>query len=167
MESFEHTRLKPLSIVLAVEQGGTILAVKVASMPYKGSLSAIARQKYGYRKDERAAARKEVLAILKKLAPTTLYTDAHPGYPKLIKQYLPGVNHTAVKADHCHPVKRIQDRRRNKKDPLFALNHCAAKIRHDLSRMARKVWTTTKKIDRLQAHLDLYTAYLNGYSLRT
>ncbi len=55
--------------------------------------------------------------------------------------------------------------RRNENDPLFVLNFTAAKIRHDLSRMARKVWVTTKKDSFLQAHLDLYLAYVNGYSV--
>jgi hypothetical protein len=40
-----------------------------------------------------------------------------------------------------------------------------AKIRNDLSRMARKTWVTTKKAEMLQAHLDLYIAWNNGYKI--
>jgi len=48
---------------------------------------------------------------------------------------------------------------------MFELNLVAAKIRHDLSRMARKVWVTTKRQVRLQKHLMLFLATQNGYSI--
>ncbi len=49
-------------------------------------------------------------------------------------------------------------------DPLFRLNHTCAKIRADLSRMARRrTWATTKRMWPLQNHLDIYIAYTNGY----
>ena len=57
METFEHTKMKPLSIALAVEQGTRrILAVEVASMPAKGLLAARSRTKYGPRPDHRPLA---------------------------------------------------------------------------------------------------------------
>jgi hypothetical protein len=36
-------------------------------------------------------------------------------------------------------------------------------IRADLSRMARRTWSTTKRAERLQDHLDIYIAFNNGY----
>jgi len=50
-------------------------------------------------------------------------------------------------------------------DPMFWLNHLCATIRADMSRMRRKSWTTTKKVEKLQEHLDLFTAFYNGYEL--
>lgn len=53
--------------------------------------------------------------------------------------------------------------------PVRAREHkpsTAAKLRSDLSRLSRKTWVTTKKLERLQAHVDLYAAWHNGYTLR-
>lgn len=73
--------------------------------------------------------------------------------------------HAGLKQFEDVRPKRTQTaNRKNQYDKLFAVNHTAAKIRHDLSRMTRKVWVTTKKVEMLQAPLDLYIAWTNGYS---
>lgn len=166
MESFEHTRLKPLSIALAVEESeGKLLAVEVASMPAKGKLADISRRKYGYRADHRLRARRRVLETLKHAArPKTIATDAHPAYPRLIRELLPSSRHLVVET-RMGKRFRPEGSRKNVEDGLFTLNYTAAKIRHDLSRMARRVWVTTKKASRLKDHLDLYIAFNNGYPL--
>jgi hypothetical protein len=51
METYEHTRLKPLSISLAVTPGRFIFAVAVAPIPAKGPLATVSRAKYGQRRD--------------------------------------------------------------------------------------------------------------------
>jgi len=168
MESFEHTRLKPLSIaVLLCGTTRKLLDIRVGSMPMRGVLSGVAIKKYGDRKDERPKLRE---AVFRKLGaalnrPCTMTTDSHLAYPRLIKTFLPKARHLAVIRPKI--PKRLGLPRPNPDDPLFAINHTAAKIRHDLSRMARKVWVTTKKAERLQLHLDLYVAFHNGYSLKT
>ena len=52
MESIEHTKLKPLTICLAVTSDYRILGVKVGKIPAKGHLAAISRKKYGPRANE-------------------------------------------------------------------------------------------------------------------
>lgn len=167
MESFEHTRLKPLSIVLAVSPEMKILCANVASMSYRGSLAHIALRKYGYRKDERSQVLVDSLNQIKPavVPKSHIATDANPRYPKPIQAILKPKLLTQHHSKLSHPVKRLALRRRNHQDPLFAVNHTAAKIRHDLSRMARRVWTTTKLSQRLQAHLYLYIAFHNQYAL--
>jgi len=163
MESFEHTRLKPLSLPLAVTAQGKIVDVKVSSMPYRGRLAELARRKYGYRPDKRREGASEVFqSIAKAAVPNSkILTDSKPAYRNWIRYSLPNLTHQPVEPKpQPNPARRA-----NLDDPLFQLNHMAAKIRHDLSRMARKVWTTTKKPDRLQAHLDLYIAFNNNYRL--
>jgi transposase-like protein len=163
METFEHTRLKPLSIALAVHATTSeLIEARVATMPYRGSLASIARRKYGPRPDTRAAARHAVLRAVRRcsLPALALVTDKHPHYPPLIARLLPFATHIPVSRTAPLPPDR-----RNPNDPLFTLNHTAAKIRHDLSRMARRVWVTTKRKERLQAHLDLYIAWNNRYRL--
>ena len=161
MESFEHTRLKPLTIPLAITPEGRIIDLQVASIPYKGKLAKTAYKKYGPRANCRRLAVMKVLESVRMAcgSEVCLLTDAHSAYGGWIRGALPAGAHQAV-----GPVKgRYPPRRANLQVPLFRLNHLAAKIRHDLSRMGRKVWVTTKKAAWLQAHLDLYIAFNNGY----
>jgi len=167
LETFEHTRLKPLSIAIAVRaKSGEILEAQVATMNCKGHLARVAQQKYGWREDTRNSAREGVLIAVKTCSRDTLgiMSDKHPDYPAIIKKVVPYADHQAVKRTEVVPLSTSADRK-NPDATMFTLNYTAAKIRHDLSRMARKVWVTTKRKDRLQAHLDLYIAWNNGYQL--
>lgn len=165
--SFEHTRLKPLSIALAVDPERRILDVSVAQSHYQGRLSSIAMRKYGPRPDESHEARKSVLSTLQTLCASgsTIVSDRKPQYEKEIREALPGIKHEQVENRGSRLLRLLNAKRRNEKDRMFALNHVAALIRHDLSRMLRKVWVTTKKKQCLEQHLMLYVAYHNGYDL--
>ncbi|MGZ3695401.1 MAG: hypothetical protein ACXWQO_14890, partial [Bdellovibrionota bacterium] len=58
LETFEHSKCKPLSVTLAVQsQTRRILGFEVSSMPAKGRLAKKARIRYGYRRDNRRQAR--------------------------------------------------------------------------------------------------------------
>ncbi|HEY8279241.1 MAG TPA: transposase, partial [Bdellovibrionota bacterium] len=48
-------------------------------------------------------------------------------------------------------------------DPLFSLNHTCAMFRANVNRLFRKTWCTTKRIDRLRAHLMIYAHYHNRH----
>lgn len=50
-------------------------------------------------------------------------------------------------------------------DHMFSLNHTCSRLRHDMSRMERQSWVTTKTVKGLQEHLDLFISYYNGYQL--
>jgi len=53
LETFEHTRCKPLAVAVAIEnETRRILGFKVSTMPAKGRLAQISRKKYGKRKDK-------------------------------------------------------------------------------------------------------------------
>lgn len=164
METFEHTKLKPVTVAIAVHAGsGALLAARVETMAYKGRLAHVAFRKYGPRVDRSGLAIQTVLEAVKTVAhpDLVLVTDDSPKYPRRVRRTLPTVTHRAVR--RVPPV--LAQRRRNVDDPLFALNVTAAKLRSDLSRLSRKTWVTTKKLDRLQAHLDFYVAWHNGYRL--
>jgi len=60
METFEHTKCKPLSIPLAVTANRLILGFGVCSMPAKGLLAAMSRRKYGPRDDHRESTLREM-----------------------------------------------------------------------------------------------------------
>jgi hypothetical protein len=61
METFEKTKLKPLSIALAVTEGGRLVETQVAEMRCKGHLAEISFIKYGDREDTRKEACRKVL----------------------------------------------------------------------------------------------------------
>jgi hypothetical protein len=167
METFEHTRLKPLSIALAVRgKNGQILDAQVAEMNCKGHLASISQYKYGFRKDNRDIAREDVLTTVNACSreKILIITDKKTDYPAAVAKWVPNAEIQQVKRVERLSTKVTVDRK-NENDAMFTLNYTASKIRHDMSRMMRKVWVTTKKADRLQAHLDLYIAYNNGYKI--
>jgi hypothetical protein len=159
METFEHSKLKPLSIALAVRhKTGEIIGARVAVMNCHGKTAALSQKIYGLRADTRRFACKDVMECVKLVAKPkiTIASDQKTAYATYILAALPHATHRA----HLGRAKA-----RNAHDPLFRLNHTAAKIRADLSRMARRTWSTTKRAERLQDHLDIYIAYNNGYDL--
>ena len=161
METFEHTKLKPLSITFAVRaKTGEIIEARVGEMNCHGKTASLSRQKYGWRQDNRDAAREDVFTMVAKCQKPktnlTILSDAKPDYPKLAKKFAPD-------AEFVQAASRIA--KAGGHDAMFSLNYTAAKIRNDLSRMTRKTWVTTKAQWALQAHLDLYIAYNNGYPI--
>jgi hypothetical protein len=158
METFEHSKLKPVSIALAVQaKTGKILDAKVArSHPKRNAKES--RKQYPHWKNNSVEARRSVMKTIQKCGSDGLViaTDKHKSYPALVRSTV--------------PEAKIEQFRRKafyaSYDPLFWLQHICARIRADLSRMRRRTWVTTKKMERLQAHLDLYIAYNNGYVLQ-
>lgn len=161
METFDHTRMKPLSIAIAVRaKTGQIIDAKVGEMNCHGKLASKAQAKYGFRRDTRAVACEETLKTLSKCQrpfdPMTIFSDAKSAYPGLILKVMP-------KAIHAPVLSRAV--KAGMTSPLFTLNDTAAKIRNDMSRMARKTWVTTKAVWALKAHLYLYIAWNNKYPI--
>lgn len=167
LETIEHTKLKPLTIPLCVSHNYKILAVSVGKIRAKGYLAEISRKKYGPREDERLLALSEVFENLKStlpISPLSITTDEHPMYPKLIKKYFPHTKHVVVNArDHLKKKRELIYTAERKKifDPLFAINQRCAMLRSDIRRLTRRSWCTTKKIENLRHHLEIYKHYNN------
>lgn len=143
METYEHTKCKPVSIAVAVEEGSRfILSLVAAQMPAKGHLADISRKKYGPRADHRPRAIVETFTDLM-LNPdlTDLKTDQSPRYPGYVKRLLPGVKHHAFKGRRGCVVGQ-GELKRGGFDPLFALNHTCAEIRDSVKRLSRRTWCT-------------------------
>lgn len=163
METFEHTKCKPVSIALAVDaENRKILGVEVASMPAKGLLAKTSRKKYGLRKDDRRKALGHVLQQIGKVISKdgVISSDCCPRYPRLIKKHLPLVIHITFEGKRGCIVGQ-GELKATGRDPLFALNHTAAMIRDDLKRLSRRTWCTTKKLTYLSDLLIIYTHYRN------
>ena len=163
METFEHTKLKPVSIIAMVESGSRrILGLEVAQMPAKGKLAKRSREKYGKRKDERRGARRALFSALKPhIAEEALVkSDQSPHYPNDVREYFPKARHQTYKGRRGCVVGQ-GELKAGGFDPLFTLNHTYAMFRDNIKRLSRKTWCTTKKIARLKLHLWMYAFYHN------
>lgn len=165
METFEHTKCKPLSITLAVQKRTRrILGLEVSTMPAKGLLAEKARKKYGHRFDGRALARSELFRQLQDVVheKALIKSDQNPHYVADVAKFFPKARH--VRFQGRRPASTGQGEiKKGKFDPLFALNHTCAMFRANVSRLVRKTWVTTKRIDRLRAHLFIYADYHNQH----
>ena len=164
METFEHTKCKPVAIVVAVsETERKILAADVASMPAKGKLAKIARRRYGKRQDDRPFALTSALKQIKEAARNlrTLKSDRCPRYPSFVKDLLPTIRHLTFKGRRGCVVGQ-GELKRGGFDPLFSLNHTCAMFRDRLKCLTRRTWCTSKRLDRLQMRVHLYACFHNA-----
>lgn len=163
LETFEHTKLKPLSVTLAVEsKTRRILSFSVSSMPAKGLLAKKAIKKYGPRSDDRPRGRKLLLSMLRGLTTSKplITSDSNPHYPGDVKKYFPESEHIQVMGQRG-VITAQGELKKIKYDPIFSLNHTCAKLRADINRLIRKTWCTTKSVQRLRYHLAMYSLYHN------
>ena len=164
LETTEHTKLKPLSITLAVQtKTRRILGLEVSSMPCKGPLAAKSREKYGPRIDERAEGRKRLFEKLKAVVTSDpeIKSDSNPHYRADVARHFPNAHHKRYLGKRGSlggqgELKKVPF------DPLFSLNHTCAMFRANVNRLFRKTWCTTKRADRLYAHLILYASFHNS-----
>lgn len=169
LETFVHTKCKPLSVTLMVEyKTRRILDFEVAQMPAKGHLAVISRKRYGFRADHRPLARKRLFTRAQGLVHPTavLRSDSNPAYPSCVKAFFPRARHDLVLGGRGAATGQ-GELKKLKFDPIFSLNHTCAMLRAHLSRLIRKTWNTTKKQDRLRAHLMVYAAEHNRRLLAT
>ena len=163
MESFEHTKLKPLSISLAVEnKSRLILDFRVSSMKAKGHLSQKAFKKYGYRPDHRGKNLLELLNSIKSLTieRPLIKSDMNPHYIKPVKRIFPGSLHEVTKGKRGCIVGQ-GELKAGGFDPIFSFNHTAAMLRANINRLFRRTWNTTKKPICLSFHIAIYVFYHN------
>jgi transposase-like protein len=163
MESFERSKCLPLSIPLAVMPGSRkILSFRVASMPAKGPLAEISRKKYGKREDLRAQCAASLFGEIRPIlsSKVEVSTDENPKYPGWLSSHLPNVRHKTFKGRRGCVVGQGELKKIGF-DPLFDLNHTCAMIRANVNRLFRRTWCTTKRADRLEAHVELYAQYHN------
>lgn len=163
LETFEHTKLKPLAVTMAVEhKTRRILGFEVSVMPAKGRLSKLSVKKYGYRRDERAQGRKKLFEKMKHLIneDATIKSDMNPHYGACVKRHFPKSTHQVFKGQRGS-ITGQGELKKVRFDPLFSLNHTYAMARANINRLFRKTWCTTKKPERLKAHLMVYAHFHN------
>ena len=161
METIHHTKCKPLSIALVVNEAYEILEAKVAEMPAKGKLAQFSVKKYGARKDQRNEKMHEAFQSVKaKLRnfPSIIKSDANPSYQKIVSAHFPETQYLQFnQAEKNRRLDRLHEKLSKRNfDPLFAVNHKCALLRSHIKRLTRRSWCTTKKPENLQLHLDLF-----------
>lgn len=163
--TIEHTKLKPLSVTLAIDANKReILGFKVAIIPAFGHLAELSRKKYGKRKNEHKRKLTELFEEIHQcIDPRALVqSDQHTFYSPVIRRFLPGAEHKQHKGGRgC--VAGQGELKKLHFDPIFMLNHTCAMLRANINRLVRKTWCTTKSIERLRMHLELYMCYHNHY----
>ncbi len=156
--TFEHTKMKPITVPMAVVDGERIpLGFNVASIPAFGLLAAKSREKYGPRVDDSQAAREAVFQELSTVLPPDVRfkTDGHSHYKVLIKQYFPNATHEIFISDRGAVVGQ-GELKKTRFDELFSINHTFATVRAKINRLNRRTWCTTKDPERLADHIDVF-----------
>lgn len=163
LKTSEHTKLKPLSVPIAVQKKTRkILAIEVCRIPADGLLARQAVAKYGFRPNERDLGLERLFEVLKSVVhpEAAIMSDEWPGYPKHVRRVFPRASYTQVKGERGAVVGQ-GELKKVKFDPLFSLNHTCAMLRANICRLIRRTWCTTKRRDRLLDHLMIYTVFHN------
>lgn len=166
--TIEHTKMKPLTITLAVDaRTRQILGARVARIGAFGLLAERSRRKYGKRPNRHKQA---LTTLFKQIAPTVspialIESDEHKRYPEIVAQFLPNREYKQYKGGRgC--IAGQGELKKLKFDPLFILNHSCAILRANINRLIRRTWCTTKRPRCLQMHLEIFIEYYNSTYLR-
>ncbi|NDG83547.1 MAG: hypothetical protein EBX52_00740 [Proteobacteria bacterium] len=164
LESFEHTKCKPLSVALAVnKETREIIDVFVSAMPVSGPLVALAKKRnYPKRKDMRPEGWERLISGLRDLIRSdgVLESDENPRYPGFVKRHLRGISHLRYKGARG-AITGQGELKKLVFDPLFSLNHTCAMFRANVNRLVRRTWCTSKTRQGLIDHLSIYIRYHN------
>jgi len=161
--SSEHTKMKPLSITIAVNsKNREILGLRVSKIPAFGLLAKKSRKKYGYRKSTHIQEADILFKSIKEAISDNVLieSDQHKRYPELVKKYFPAAQHKRYKGKRGAVVGQ-GELKKTTYDPLFVINHTCAMLRANINRLIRKTWCTTKKAEMLQNHLDIFMLFYN------
>ena len=163
MEDRIHTKLKPVSIALAVSEQRKILSHRVAKIrPKNLKLNQLSKSKYPSWIPTDRKRFKELVSSLKQTVhpEAKFYSDSKSSYCKPIQKSFPKSRH------YRYPSRRAVvagqgEMKEGGRDPLFALNHTCASLRANINRLIRRTWCTSKKMEALSAHIELYTWFHN------
>lgn len=164
----EHTKLKPLSISVAVDANTrVILGAFVSQIPAFGHLAALSRRKYGKRKSTH---REGLIKLFESIRPVIspiaqIQSDEHRLYPEIVRDFFPYAEHKQYKGEKAI-IAGLGELKKNGRDPLFTINHTNAMLRANINRLFRRTWCTTKNPKRLEDHLAIYMAFHNYHLLK-
>jgi hypothetical protein len=163
LESFEANRYQPVTVPVLIERSSLfIVATAVGPLRRKGRLTPRQRRVraehealHGRRPSQSRRVVHEVLGRLGSVVPAgpvVLESDEKPLYGRLGRELL-GTRFLW----RTHSASMRRDRR----NPLFPINHTNARLRHFLARLRRRTWCVSKRRLWLQAHLAIATLWSN------
>ena len=164
LESFESNRYQPVTVPILIERH-TFFLVDSAAGPLRrnGRMTPLQRRRraahetrHGRRPSHSAPAVRAVLARLRQVthaAPRiVLESDEKPLYGALGRRLL---GPRFLWRTHAASA------RRDRRNPLFPINHTNARLRHFLARLRRRTWCVSKTRAALQAHLRIAALWIN------
>ena len=168
LHTFEHTKLKPLSVPVAVcKKTRLILEFGVGKMPATGKLAKKAREKYKDRPNTRKATLQAVFKRLSRTLPPAVHidTDECTDYRRVIRRHFPRATLRQTKG--LRPCVVGQgELKASSWDPLFSINHTLACLRDNIKCLARRTWCTIKRPDRLDSLLAIASQFHNEKILK-
>lgn len=165
LETFEHSKCKPLSVSVALEtQTRKLIGFRVSSIGAKGPLAKSALKKYGKRENTSYKNRDDLFRELREVvSPTALFkTDMHTHYSDLIKTHFPKAEHRAYKSTRARS-SGLGELKKRSFDPIFSINQVFAMLRCNLKRLTRQTWCTTKSAKYLQMQIMIYFDFHNSF----
>jgi len=162
LESFESNRFQPVTVPVLIEKRTHfVVATDTAPLRRKGRMTLRQKQMrtrheaaYGRRPSDSDTAVKRCLAQLASAAGghVVLESDRKPSYGRIAKELFGrGVSL------QTHDSRR----RRDRSNPLFAINHTNAMLRYCLARLRRRTWCVSRLRAWLQHALNMYAAWFN------
>lgn len=161
--TIEHTKLKPLSITVAVDVNNRyILGAEVSKIPAFGHLAQRSRKKYGLRKSEHKKGLRVLFEKIHKsvLKEALITSDEHKFYLYFVKKYFSFAEYKQYKGEKSC-IAGQGELKRVKRDPLFCINHTCAMLRANINRLMRRTWCTSKDPNMLKKHLEIFIYYYN------
>lgn len=164
----EHTKMKPVTVSLAVDaKTRAILSAQVGKIPAFGHLAESSRKKYGKRDCEHVKTLTRMFTEIENIvSPQTEFcSDEHPHYPEVLRRFFKDARHKRYKGGRgC--VAGQGELKKKSYDPLFVLNHSCATLRANINRLERKTWCTTKSVQMLKKHIDIFINFYNHQYLK-
>jgi len=156
--SATHTKCKPVTATVVVqEKTRIVIDYSVAQIPAFGLLAAISRKKYGHRADHSRRERDQLFKRLRHQLPEHVMfrSDEHKHYRVVIKRHFSKATHQTHKGARG-TVSGQGEMKKLRRDPLFSINQTFAMFRDKMSRLSRRSWNLSKRLDRLDDHLAIY-----------
>lgn len=165
LETSIHTKLKPVSVTVAVSASQRkILWFEVSTMPAKGHLARLSRKRYGFRRDARADGLRKLLEAIRPaiVTETEFASDQNPLYGPALRSCYPE-NRLVQHKSRRGCLTGQGELKKAEFDPIFSINHTFAMLRANMNRLVRRTWCTSKTVEGLREHLHLYVRYHNQF----
>ena len=165
--TYEHTKLKPLSVSVAVDATRRyILGFEIAMIPSFGHLARISKHKYGKRKNEHREKLNDLFSKISSVVDpfAIIKSDEHKEYKPIIEIFFPQSTFMQYKGEKA-TIAGLGELKKNGRDPLFWINHTLAMFRANINRLFRRTWCSTKSIKSFSDHLEIFICFYNQHYL--